>query len=79
MKSPTMSGVDLPAILEQALVDGCPTPLRQALADALGGGAKPRHLLLIVRRLTGGPYSPRDGLLYLCAEAFLERRNGGPL
>jgi hypothetical protein len=64
----------LRAACDAALAESLPTGLRAAVDAALVAGATPRGVLARVRRLTGGPRSPRGGLTYLAAAAYLRGR-----
>lgn len=58
---------DLETVCDQILVDWLPAKLKARLDEALAKGAKPRHLLTVVRRQAG-----RKSLTYQAAEAYLE-------
>ena len=54
-----------------ALIEGLPEGLKQALDDALSKGATREDLLARVRQQTGGPGPHKGGWTYLAVHAYL--------
>ena len=66
----------LRAACDAALAESLQAGLKAAVDAALAAGATGRDVLARVRRLTGGPRSPRGGLTYLAVAAYLRGREG---
>ena len=67
---------DLKAECDRVLIDNMSPGLKRALGDALARGVEPAVLLEGIRQRTGGPQSPRGGLTYLAAEAYIAAATG---